>query len=145
MDQLSAPSAAHEQRMRSLALANAVRARRSELWARFKDLGRQDACLEAARLVEDPPAFLATCRLELLLSGIPTLGKIKAAGRGGRGVKQRRWMLEFGISRTAQMGQLTTRQRDLIAERLRAYSDPAWWTLERQRQRDRERRQERES
>lgn len=128
----SLSSARAEQAMAALATANRVKALRAELARDWKAKGRSDACLDAARMLAEPPRYMQTWRVELMLGRIPSIGELRLyhSGHHRSGEKIRKWMHELRIPLGTIVGTLTPRQRTALVERLRAYSDPEGWTAD---------------
>lgn len=128
----------YEQARENLAHANRIRSLRAALWQEWRQKGRTGAALEAAQLVAEPPIYLLSCRVELLLGRIPTIGLARprrATDTYRRGRRLEEWMRRLGISAIATVGTLTPRQRRALCDDLRLYADPTGWTrhLERMR------------
>lgn len=116
MDQppIRTPERSAEQRASALAHANRVRAWRANLWSEWRRDGRQDACVEAARLLEDPPAWLASCKVDTLLEKIPAVGPRKTM----------RIMSHFRVAASKTLAGLSPAKRTGIATFLREFADP---------------------
>lgn len=107
------PSRSEAQRAEALAYANHVRSWRAELWRKWRRVGRHEACLEAARLIEDPPRWLGSCKVEALLEHIPAIGPRKNA----------RVMAHFRVAASKTLAGLSPQKREGIAEFLRDFAD----------------------
>jgi hypothetical protein len=124
------PSARIAQARENLKRAQRVRTLRANLWKGWKEKGRSGAALEAAQLVSEPPMYLRSCSVALLLGKIPTIGRIRPqAGNGAyrAGHRLAEWMRVLDIPVDATVGTLTPRRRHALAERLRLYADPQTW------------------
>jgi hypothetical protein len=111
-----------DHRAANLAKANAVRVRRSETRAHLKQLGPQGGALEAAGLIEDPPAFLATLPLFRLLGQVPKLGRLRVRHRPRERHRWAPWLRELDIPVEISLGEMTPRQRSALAGRLRQWA-----------------------
>jgi hypothetical protein len=93
-----------DQRAEALTQANHVRMRRAALKRRLKS---GDESL--AQLILDPPDFLRTSRVEVLIMAAPGFGKVKS----------NTLLREVGILPRTVVGRLTDRQRTGLAAKLR--------------------------
>ena len=118
-----------EQRTAALSLANDVRTKRAEVRRRFKSIGREAAALEAAAILEAPPDYLSRLRVEQLLGWLPYMSDTRRRRRDqdGRLPNWWPWANEFNFSAFTMLYQLTPRQRALLVERLRLWSDREEW------------------
>lgn len=93
---LAALSRSLEQRMAALERANAIRSRRARLKRDLKS-GRR----RIVPLLEEPPAYLDTCKVFDLLLAIPGVGRVKA----------NRLLVRCAVSPSKTVGGLSERQR----------------------------------
>jgi len=93
------------QPLAALAVANEIRLGRSEHRRHLKSLPRVEARRELAALVADPPSLWRTATLGYVL-GMP-------ARTGPATV--RRWLFTADLSATKRLGEMTPRQRRVLA------------------------------
>jgi hypothetical protein len=105
----TAPTRSTDQRQNALDRANEIRFKRSDLRAELHDLTRPEARSQVAKLIESPPAFLLTMKIESLLLLIPRFGDVKV----------RKIMWAHQISPRKRIGGLSQRQRLELAAVLR--------------------------
>jgi uncharacterized protein (DUF58 family) len=97
------PERSLQQRMDALEKANEIRQARKAL--------KRDVRMRVVNLldvIEDPPEYALTMRLETLLMAVPGTGCVKV----------QRLFKRTGISTSKTLGGLTFRQRDLVTEYL---------------------------
>jgi len=94
-----------DQRAEALGQANAIRERRAALKRRLKD-GEESL----APLILDPPDYLYTARIEMLVMTTPGVGKVRS----------QTLLRDAGIPAKTTVGRLTERQRTTLAAKLPA-------------------------
>ena len=94
-----------DQRTEALTQANSIRERRASLKRRLKD---GDESL--ATLILDPPDYLYTARIEMLVMTTPGVGKVRSQNL----------LRNVGIPAKTTIGRLTERQRTMLASKLPA-------------------------
>ncbi|HSS55685.1 MAG TPA: hypothetical protein VLK79_13640 [Gaiellales bacterium] len=94
-----------DQRTEALGQANAIRERRAALKRRLKD-GEESL----ATLILDPPDYLHTARIEMLVMTTPGVGKVRS----------QTLLRDAGIPAKTTVGRLTERQRTTLATKLPA-------------------------
>lgn len=93
-------------RLRALARANEIRVARAELKRRIAD-----GELEAAQLILEPPSAARSW----------SVGELLMSQRGWGAARCRRFLLRSQISERKPLGDLTDRQRHVLAAELRAF------------------------
>lgn len=101
---ITAPTRSSEQREAALLKANRIRVLRSELKRDIQSAG------QVAVLVLDPPWFVESMKVTVLLGTIPRVGPVRV----------RRIMLACHVSETKTVGGLSVRQRDELAKAVRS-------------------------
>jgi hypothetical protein len=93
------------QRAEALTQANSIRERRASLKRRLRD---GDESL--ATLILDPPDYLRTARIEMLIMTTPGVGKVRSYNL----------LRDVGIPAKTTIGRLSERQRTMLASKLPA-------------------------
>lgn len=102
IERAKAAQTTSEQRMEALGRANAVRTTRAGAKQVWKEMGALRAARELIGLLEGPPYWAATWRVEAALLSLPRLGPVRVRAE----------MQRIGISSSKTLSGLTARQRD---------------------------------
>lgn len=112
---MSVLASADAQRDCALKKANAVRSARKDLRDELQTVQADEAAVRIAALIEHPPAFLHSMLVFDLFRGLWRWGSMTAH----RSAKAKALMRSAGIDPWAEVGGLTDRQRQIVAELLR--------------------------
>jgi guanylate kinase len=104
-----APDRSASQRRNALEQANIIRLGRAQWKRDTKQLTRENASSEVARILDNPPEIMGSMRVEDLLLAIPRIGTRKVD----------RLLFMAGISPRKRVGGLSSRQREALSAVLR--------------------------